>query len=141
MTEVSVTELHLQLPHEPEVLASGTRARRLPPVLSSLPARMSRPFAALRGVPHVLTWTGVVLAAVGFVLVAVAWGKVAGLTNVGLQMPYVISAGATGLGLVAVGVAVVSVAAKRADAAERSQQLRELRDVLADVRRALEERP
>lgn len=117
-----------------EVLGSG-RASRLRPLVD----RVSRPIASLRGVPRLLTWAGVLLCAVGFVLVAVAWGRSAGLTNVALQVPYVISAGFTGLGLVVVGVTLVSIDAKRADAAERSRQLRELRDVLADVRRRLEE--
>jgi hypothetical protein len=107
-----------------------------PPMLLT---RLSRPFAALRGVPNLTTWLGVALCAAGLVLIAIAWGRTAGLTNVALQTPYVISAGFTGLGLVVVGLTVVSIAAKRADAAERTRQLRELRDVLADLRQQIEE--
>lgn len=118
-----------------EVLGSARESR-----LQLLVDRVARPIAALRGVPRLLTWLGVVLCAVGFVLVAVAWGRSAGLTNVALQVPYVISAGFTGLGLVVVGVTLVSIDAKRADSAERTRQLRELRDVLADVHRRLEDR-
>lgn len=106
-----------------------------PPMLLT---RLTRPFAALRGVPNLATWAGVAVCAAGLVLIAVAWGRVAGLTNVALQMPYLVSAGFTGLGLIVVGLAVVSISAKRADAAERSRQLRELRDVLADLRAELE---
>lgn len=106
-----------------------------PPMLL---ARISRPLAALRAVPNLATWAGVLVAAIGLVLIAVAWGRVAGLTNVALQMPYVVSAGFTGLGLIVIGLTVVSIDAKRTDAAERSRQLRELRDVLADLRAELE---
>ena len=107
-----------------------------PPMLLT---RLSRPFAALRGVPNLTTWAGVAICAAGLVLIAIAWGRTAGLTNVALQTPYVISAGFTGLGLVVVGLTLVSIAAKRADAAERTRQLRELRDVLADLRQQIEE--
>jgi hypothetical protein len=102
-------------------------------------SRLTRPLAALRGVPNLTTWLGVAVSAAGLVLIAIAWGRTAGLTNVALQTPYVISAGFTGLGLVVVGVTLVSIAAKRADAAERTRQLRELRDVLADLRQQIEE--
>ena len=108
---------------------------------SAVLARLRGPVAVVRGIPHLGTWAGVALAALGLVLVAVAWGRTAGLTNVGLQVPYVVSAGFTGVGLVVVGMTLVSVSAKRADAAERRRQLRELRDVLAELRAAVEEKP
>jgi hypothetical protein len=41
--------------------------------------------------------------------------------------------------LVAVGLTVVSISAKRADARIRTEQLTELRDLLAELRRAVEE--
>jgi hypothetical protein len=106
---------------------------------SALANRLGRPLVLLRNVPHLGTWTGVVLSAVGLVLIAVAWGKTAGETIVGLQVPYVVSAAFTGLGLVAVGLAIVSIDAKRADSAERTRQIRELREALADLRQTLEE--
>ncbi len=105
----------------------------------SLRSPFARPWAALRAVPRLLTWVGVAVSAVGLVLIAVAWGRTAALTNVGLQTPYVVSAGFTGLGLVVVGLALVSIDAKRADAAERTRQLGELRDVLAELRQVLGE--
>jgi hypothetical protein len=106
-----------------------------PPMLLT---RLTRPFAALRGVPNLATWVGVAVSAAGLVLIAIAWGRTAGLTNVALQTPYVVSAGFTGLGLVVVGLTLVSISAKRADAAERSRQLRELREVLVDLRQQIE---
>lgn len=103
-----------------------------------LTRRISRPVSLLRNVPHLGTWTGVLLAAIGAGLLALAWGRTAGLTNVALQIPYVVSAGFTGLGLVAVGLTVVNVSAKQADARERTRQTAELRGLLSELRRVVE---
>lgn len=100
--------------------------------------RAGRTLQSLGAVPHLGTWIGIVLVAAGAVLLFVAWGKTAALDNVALQMPYVISAGFTGLGLVAVGLTVVNIAAKRDDARERSRQAAELAALLAELRRAIE---
>jgi hypothetical protein len=127
-----VTQLAAEPYMDPDVIGTDVPP---PPVLMS---RLNRPIAALRNVRDLGTWVGVLVAAVGLVLIAVAWGKVAGLTVVGLQMPYLVSAGFTGLGLVVVGLAITNISAKRADAAERSRQLRELREVLADLRAELD---
>lgn len=103
--------------------------------------RLGRPVSFLRAVPHLGTYTGVVLAAVGAILLTVAWGKTAGLTVVSLQIPYLISAGFTGLALVTVGLTVINLSAKHADARARSQQLTELRDLLAELRNTIEPTP
>lgn len=100
--------------------------------------RVARPVSALRAVPHIGIYSGVVLAAVGAILLTIAWGKTAGLAVVSLQIPYLISAGFTGLALVIVGLTVISISAKQADARARSQQLAELRDLLAELRNAIE---
>ena len=113
----------------------GTDEPRSPLLIS----RLSRPFLALRGVPNLGIWAGVVVATFGLVLIAIAWGRTAGLTNVALQTPYVVSAGFTGLGLVVVGLTLVSITVKQADAAERTRQLRELREVLVDLRQQVED--
>jgi hypothetical protein len=104
-----------------------------------LTRRVSRPVQALRGVPHLGTWAGLLVAAVGAVLLVVAWARTAALTDVALQVPYVVSAGLTGLGLVVVGMTVVSINAKAEDARERTRQLRELRELLAELRRTVED--
>ena len=91
---------------------------------------------ALSPVP---TYVGIAIAVLGFGLIAYAWGKVAGIAdNVALQMPYLVSGGLTGLGLVMVGVTIVNVAAKRRDAQQRQQQTQLLADALAELRNALE---
>ena len=98
----------------------------------------ARTIQSLSAVPHLGTWIGVVLVTAGAVLLFVGWGKTAALDNVALQMPYVISAGFTGLGLIAVGLTVVNIAAKRDDARERTRQAAELAVLLAELRRAIE---
>jgi hypothetical protein len=130
MTEIALQGIELLESSEPARGPSRARA---------LTARLTRPFRGLREVPHVDTWAGVLLTAGGAVLLVIAWGKTAGLSYVPLQIPYVVSAGFTGLGLVAVGLTVVSISAKRADARIRTEQLAELRDLLAELRRAVEE--
>ena len=108
----------------PDVVVSHGGSDRLP----SLPA--------LSPVP---TYVGIGIAVLGFVLIAFAWGKVAGIAdNVALQMPYLVSGGLTGLGMVMVGVTIVNVAAKRRDALERKQQTQLLADALAELRNALD---
>jgi hypothetical protein len=85
------------------------------------------------------TYIGIAVALAGFVLIAFAWGKVAGIAdNVALQMPYLVSGGLTGLGLVMVGVTIVNVAAKRRDTMLRQQQTQLLADALAELRNTLE---
>ena len=82
-------------------------------------------------------WSGLVVAAIGFVLLGIAWAQVAGETQVYLQLPYLVSAGLTGLALIMVGLTVVNVAAKRRDAAERARQVDQLVSILEEVRGAL----
>lgn len=108
-------------------------------LLSQRPSPLGRVLARVRALPHLGIWLGVVLAAGGGVLLVVAWGGTAGLTNVGLQIPYLVSAGFTGLGLIAVGMTCISVAAKRADAKLRTGQIAELRALLTELRSVLQQ--
>lgn len=101
--------------------------------------RLGRPIVALRAVDHIGTYAGVLLTLLGGVLLVVAWGKTAGLTNVALQMPFLVSAGCTGLALVAIGLTVVNIAAKAEDSRKRRDQLAELQAILAELRRAVQE--
>lgn len=99
------------------------------------PAVLARLWAPASLAP---TYFGVVAVAVGFALIGVAWAEIAGLTNVALQMPYLVSAGFTGLGLVMAGLIVVNVAAKRQDGAERSRQTAALTDAVTQLRATIE---
>jgi hypothetical protein len=111
-------------------LAVPTRsARRLP----QLPASLNLGSPAW-------TWAGIVVAAAGFVLIGIAWGQVAGETQVYLQLPYLVSAGLTGLGLIMVGVTAINVTAKRRDAEDRERQMDQLVAVLEEVKDALGQR-
>ena len=101
--------------------------------------RSSR-ISALRPLSPVPTYIGIAITLVGFVLIAVAWGAVAGETNVALQMPYLVSGAITGLALVMVGLTVISVAARRRDAVLREQQTALLADALRELGAALEDR-
>ncbi len=103
--------------------------------------RVTRPVIALRAVPHVATYAGLLVTLIGGILLLVAWGKTAGLTNVALQIPFLVSAGCTGLAFVAVGLTVINLAAKHEDATRRRAQVTELHGLLAELRTALTDAP
>ena len=99
---------------------------------------MKPSFNAPRVSMPALIWIGVVIAAAGFVLIAIAWGQMAAETQVYLQLPYLVSAGLTGLGLIMVGVTVVNVAARQRDAHERERQMDRLASILEQVEASLD---
>ena len=84
---------------------------------------------------------GVLLVAGGFGLIAYTWGRVAGLISVPLQLPYFVSGGLTGLGLILVGLTVINVAARRQDAAERAKQMDQLGTIFREISSHLNGRP
>lgn len=74
---------------------------------------------------------GVVLVVAGFVVMFLGWNNSANRDFVQGQVPYLISGGMIGLGLVGAGLTVVNVQARRADQAEllhRLEALLEARD-------------
>ena len=118
-------------PIELELADEPRRRRRLPQV--SLPAWLGADSAAP-------TWIGLVVCAAGFVLILIAWAQVAGETQVYLQLPYLVSAGITGLALVMVGLTIINVAAKRRDGAERARQIDQLVSILEEVQASVSTR-
>ena len=88
----------------------------------------------LKGTSPAPTFIGVGVAIAGFVLIMVAWGQVAGETQVYLQVPYIVSAGLTGLALVMVGLTIVNVAAKQRDAVDRDRQIDQLVSILTELK-------
>ena len=84
-------------------------------------------------------YIGIALCMLGFGLLAYTWMQVADEVQVYQQIPYLVSGGFTGLGLVLVGVTVVNVAAKRADAADRERQHGQLTAALRELHSALAE--
>lgn len=97
--------------------------------------RRSRWRAVLHPSSLVPTYAGVIIAMIGFALIAVCWAKVAGLVNVWQQIPYIVSAGLPGLGLVMVGLVLVNVSARRQDGAERARQMAALTEALHELQR------
>jgi hypothetical protein len=93
----------------------------------------------LRAGTPALTYIGVGVAVLGFLFILLAWGQVAGETQVYLQVPYLVSAGLSGLGLVMVGLTIVNVAAKQRDGADRDRQIDQLVSILDELRGTLEE--
>jgi hypothetical protein len=89
--------------------------------------------AALRRIPHLGTWLGLLLTAAGFVLITVAWAKTAGEIDVPLQLPYVMSAGFAGLALVCVGVTLVAIDVRLRDSAARRAQSLRMADALDEL--------
>ena len=84
------------------------------------------------------TYAGVLIALIGFALIAIAWAKVAGLVDVWKQMPYVVSAGLPGLGLVMTGLVIVNVSARRQDGAARARQMATLTEAMRDLQQSLD---
>jgi hypothetical protein len=84
------------------------------------------------------TYAGILIALVGFAVLGFAWSKVAGLVDVWRQMPYVVSAGLPGLGLVMTGLIVVNVSSRRQDGAERARQMDTLTEALRDLQKSLD---
>ena len=84
------------------------------------------------------TYAGVLITLIGFGLIALAWARVAGLVDVWRQMPYLLSAGLPGLGLVMTGLIVINVSARRQDSAQRARQMATLTEALRDLQRSLD---
>jgi hypothetical protein len=75
---------------------------------------------------------GVALVVAGVVAVFLAWNGAAGVDHVEGQLPYLISGGLVGLGLIGAGLMVVNVQARRQDSAEL---LTRLDDIAAALER------
>jgi hypothetical protein len=114
----------------PETMLSGTEAY-------DVTSRRSRLRAFLDPASTIPTYAGVVIALVGFALIAIGWARVAGLVDVWRQMPYLLSAGLPGLGLVMTGLVIINVSARRQDAAARARQTAMLTEALRDLQRTL----
>ncbi len=74
---------------------------------------------------------GVLLVVAGFIALFLAWNGAANKDYVEGQLPYVISGGLVGMGLIGAGLTVVNVQARRQDQAELIAKLDELTEALA----------
>ena len=115
----------------PETIVAGSPAY-------DVSSRRSRLRALLDPSSTIPTYVGVAVALVGFALIAIGWAKVAGLTEAWQQMPYLLSAGLPGLGLVMTGLVFINVSARRQDAASRARQTSMLGEALRELQRTLE---
>lgn len=128
---------------EPEVRGTNVTERieqiaQAPVPESPHPKRRRRnPFAWV-GRTGIGVWIGLLFAVGGFGLLAYTWGETAALTDVALQVPYVVSGGFSGLGLILLGLLVVNISVKRRETRARERQLEELRDALAGLRAAIQ---
>lgn len=77
-------------------------------------------------------YVAVGIVAVGFVVIFLGWNGAAERDFVEGQLPYVISGGITGLGIVAIGIAVAVVEARRRDTAELVAKIDRLLEHLGD---------
>lgn len=95
----------------------------------------------MKPVRPTLTYVGIAVAAAGFAMIMYTWGEVAALTVVPYQMPYLVSGGLVGLGLILVGLTLVNINAKRQDGAARQRQLGQVREVLLEIKALLAGEP
>lgn len=92
----------------------------------------------MRPVTTRMTYIGLAVVAVGFAVILFTWGEVAGLANVALQLPYLVSGGLVGIGLVLTGLTTVVVSVLQQDTATRDRELLELREAVMALRAALD---
>ena len=115
----------------------GRLARRSKPPSTTEPSaapRVSDRLPFLRSTSPFWIYTGLILIGAGFTAIGITWGEVAGELQVALQLPYLVSGGLTGLGLIIVGATMLNLAVKRRDAAKRTRQLEQLAEILRELR-------
>jgi hypothetical protein len=76
---------------------------------------------------------GLALVVAGFIVLFLAWNGAAGVDYVEGQLPYVLSGGLVGMGLIGAGLTVVNVQARRQDQAELLHRLEELMDLMRET--------
>jgi hypothetical protein len=72
---------------------------------------------------------GLALVVAGFIALFLAWNGAAGKDFVEGQLPYLMSGGLVGIGLIGTGLTVVNIQARRADQAELINRLEEILEV------------
>ena len=112
---------------QPDLLMSGVE-----------PAARAATPRALRPLSPVPTVVGVLVAAVGLLLIIIAWSEVAGEGDVARQIPYLVSGGIFGLAVVQVGLLIINVASKRRETALREQQAQRLSEAVAQLGHVLQ---
>jgi hypothetical protein len=80
---------------------------------------------------------GLGFVAVGLLVIGLAWNGAASIDFVSGQVPYLLSGGALGLGLIVLGAAMIVVQNSRRDRALVEEQLRELNTALGRLANAI----
>jgi hypothetical protein len=104
-----------------------------PEAYRPLPPRAKVP-PSLRADAPAWTWIGLAAAGTGILLLALAWGQIAGETLVYRQLPYLASCAFPGIALIMTGVAIINATARHRDARERDRQIDQLVSLLDEVR-------
>jgi hypothetical protein len=76
---------------------------------------------------------GLALVVAGFIALFLAWNGASGIDYVEGQLPYLISGGLVGMGLIGAGLTVVNIQARRADQTELLHRLEELFEARQDL--------
>jgi hypothetical protein len=82
----------------------------------------------MQGPAKLATYIGVTSALLGFALIGLAWNGAAELDYIQGQLPYALSGGLGGLGLIVTGMAVLGVQAMRTITAQRAREMGRLQD-------------
>jgi hypothetical protein len=81
---------------------------------------------------------GLLFAMAGFAAIGVGWNGMASVSCVDCQLPYLLSGGAAGLGLVLVGVGLLVVAQVRAERIRLVRHVDAVRDAVWDALQPME---
>lgn len=134
--EEETTEIQSTPPDDDsEVLDVSHDAPEAPPAPRKRRRFRLRRFAAV----GLGVWIGLLLTAAGFGLLAFTWAQTAALLDVSAQIPYLVSGGLVGLGLILVGLLVINLSVKRREATDRRRQLEEVREALVRLRTTISE--
>jgi hypothetical protein len=82
-------------------------------------------------------YLGLIIVVAGFALIAFTWSKIAATLSVPLQIPYIASGGFVGLGLIVVGVAIMSIGVKRRDNFGRIRRLEKLSATMESIKESV----
>jgi hypothetical protein len=94
----------------------------------------------MRGPAQLASYIGVGMALLGLALIALAWNGAASVDFIQGQLPFLLSGGLPGLGLVIGGMGVLLIQALRTITAERGRQMAELNATMARVAAMVGER-
>lgn len=89
--------------------------------------------SAMSRIEPLLPYFGAALLIIGFGLIAVTWGRVAGLADVALQLPYIASGAFGGLGFIMCGIALLAATGARRDTRARQEKLTSLAQTLDEI--------